>query len=187
MEQAESRRAARLRIATGFAVVLAVLIAVAIVSIRGAKADSGTERAAASAASVTPTPIERAQVTAPTPTATAEPAEVSKPAEPVAKSRPKKVLRKSLAKAQPSEIQRLSVAIGERGYEPSMLSAKTGTPIELTVAQGDGCAAGFLIPKLGVELDNSTGAATKKLGVLKAGDYRFTCSMGMVEGVLRVR
>lgn len=94
---------------------------------------------------------------------------------------------KAAAREKAPAVQELEVAIGDVGYEPSVLTAKAGTPIELTVGKGEGCAAGFLMPELGVEMDNSSGPATKNLGVLAAGDYRFTCAMEMVEGVLQVR
>lgn len=84
-------------------------------------------------------------------------------------------------------MQRLRIAIGDNGYEPDVLKADADRPIKITVEQGEGCAAGFLIPDLGVALDNSAGPASKKLGLLEPGDYRFTCGMEMVEGVLRVR
>lgn len=83
--------------------------------------------------------------------------------------------------------QRLSIRIGESGYEPSVVRASAGRPITLVVEQGEGCAAGFLMPSLGVAADNSSGPATVKLGTLKRGTYRFTCGMEMVEGKLVVR
>lgn len=84
-------------------------------------------------------------------------------------------------------VQRLAIRIGELGYEPAIVSAKAGTPIVLTVAQGDGCAAGFLIPQLGVAADNSIDDAEIELPALSAGTYRFTCGMEMVEGRLVVQ
>lgn len=84
-------------------------------------------------------------------------------------------------------VQRLVVGLGQFGYDPSTLTAKAGTPIQLTVAQGEGCAAGFLIPQLGIAADNTTGPAIVKLPALKPGRYRFTCGMEMVEGRLVVQ
>lgn len=83
-------------------------------------------------------------------------------------------------------LQRLSIGIGAAGYEPTVVRAAAGAPIRLTIAQGDGCAAGFLIPELGVSADNSSGDATVDLPALSAGTYRFTCGMEMVEGRLLV-
>lgn len=84
-------------------------------------------------------------------------------------------------------VQRLAIRIGELGYEPAVVSAKAGAPIVLTVAQGDGCAAGFLIPQLGIAADNSVDDAEVELPALPAGTYRFTCGMEMVEGRLVVQ
>ncbi|MBI5232610.1 MAG: cupredoxin domain-containing protein [Coriobacteriales bacterium] len=83
--------------------------------------------------------------------------------------------------------QRFKIAIGSVGYEPSVVNATAGSPIVLTVAQGEGCAAGFLMPDLGVNADNSAGDAKVDLGRVDRGTYRFTCGMGMVEGKLVVR
>ena len=83
--------------------------------------------------------------------------------------------------------QRFDIAIGTRGYEPSSITAGADRPIELTVAQGEGCAAGFLMPALGVEEDNSAGPVTVRLGRLEPGTYAFTCGMAMVTGKLIVR
>ena len=99
------------------------------------------------------------------------------------------VVAKPVAKRRQSSpsVQRLSIAIGATGYEPARLLAKAGVPTQLTVGKGEGCAAGFEIPSLGVHLDNSAGPAKAQLGALKAGQYRYTCSMGMVSGTLVVR
>lgn len=84
-------------------------------------------------------------------------------------------------------VQKFSIGLGDYGYEPTVVTAKAGTPIQLTVAQGEGCAAGFLIAELGVAADNSTRAAVVSLPALSPGTYRFTCGMEMVEGRLVVQ
>jgi len=94
---------------------------------------------------------------------------------------------KPVPKPAAASSQHLRIAIGSSGYEPSQLTASTGSPITLTVGKGDGCAAGFLMPELGIDADNSQGAVTLKLGKLKAGTYRFGCAMEMVGGQLIVR
>lgn len=82
--------------------------------------------------------------------------------------------------------QKLSIGIGDVGYEPAVVQASSGRPITLTVGRGEGCAAGFLMPELGITKDNTTGPVTFDLGRLKSGTYRFTCGMGMIEGKLVV-
>lgn len=79
------------------------------------------------------------------------------------------------------------IDIGDYGYEPAVVNAPAGAPIRLIVEKGEGCAAGFLIPELGIEADNTSGPATIDLGTPRAGTYRFTCGMEMVEGKLVVR
>ncbi len=160
MARVEARRLRAVRLAIGFAVpALLVLVVLTVSTI-----DSG---------------VSNAMRTASGPPATLPAPSVKSTLEPSPEP--------EQATATSSDVQRLNVAIGDVGYEPTVVPAKAGIPIELTVAQGDGCAAGFLIPKLGIEIDNSAAAVTRNLGILGAGDYRFTCSMQMVEGVLRVR
>ena len=96
---------------------------------------------------------------------------------------------KSVSKkpSTPAPSQKYTINIGETGYSPAVLEASSESPITLTVAQGEGCAAGFTIPALGIEKDNSSGPVTFSLGRLKAGTYRFACAMDMVEGTIVVR
>lgn len=91
------------------------------------------------------------------------------------------------APASKPVIQKLSINIGSAGYEPALVEAKADAPIELIVAQGEGCAAGFLMPDLGLTADNTAGPTTLALGKLEKGTYRFTCGMDMVEGHLVVQ
>jgi hypothetical protein len=99
------------------------------------------------------------------------------------------VVAQATAKAPPVvlEAQRLSIAIGSNGYEPSVVRASSDRPLVLSVGRGEGCAAGFLIPKLGVDSDNSTGPVTVDLGRVPTGEYQFSCGMEMVTGTLIVR
>lgn len=190
--RARGRRARRIR-GTAVAVV-AILLVSAVFAIGGLMlSDPGKD--------VSPEPIAATPVAVPrgyVPSASAPPedgppqtaAEASEPVAPaVAPNDPAPAVRQRppVADAASAAPQRLSIAIGQVGYEPSALEASAKSPIILTVGQGEGCAAGFVIPRLGLELDNSVGPVTKNLGVLAPGDYRFTCSMGMVEGILRVR
>ncbi len=158
MARAEVARLRTIKLAVGVAAVALLVVAALAVSIVG----SGAARAAE--------PVSEVPVATSFPrtarTSDAEPAQTSTPS---------------------PDVQQLRIAIGVAGYEPSVLSANAGAPIELTVAKGEGCAAGFRIPSLGIEIDNSTADASRDLGTLGAGDYRFTCAMEMVEGVLQVR
>jgi heme/copper-type cytochrome/quinol oxidase subunit 2 len=100
----------------------------------------------------------------------------------------RKAVAKSPARTTKSPSpQRFKIAIGDAGYEPSRITAKADSPITLTVGKGEGCAAGFTIPELGVNADNSSGSVTVRLGKLKSGSYTYMCAMGMVSGELVVR
>lgn len=143
------------------------------------------KRAATDTAAVAPS--GPAAVTAPAVTAVApSPKSARKPAAKQGGAR-KPQAQRVAAKPKVVSARHLSIAVGAAGYEPSRIEAPAGVPITLTVGKGEGCAAGFNIPGLGVHLDNSAGAATAKLGKLKRGTYTYVCSMGMVSGKLVVR
>jgi plastocyanin len=159
---------------------------------------------ASRAASDAPDVAVAAASTAPAPTApatrrvsTRRPATPRKPT--AAKARkPKPLVRpgsqaKPVAKVAaastktPPAPQSYHIRIGTVGYEPSTVKAHTGSPITLVVGKGQGCAAGFEMPSLGVSKDNSSGQVSIHLGRLKSGTYTFTCGMGMIAGQLVVR
>ena len=204
----ERARAARLRaslLAVGVLVAGAVLVGLGLFGLRASQARpapavSGGRASAASRSSLQPgadkvsardaKPTVAAAAAEPQVPAEAKPPSVSDSPKKTKSAAPKPVMVKPPSTAQkPAAVrtQRLAIAIGAAGYEPSRILASAGTPIALTVGKGQGCAAGFNIPKLGVHLDNSAGAVTTKLGKLKAGTYTYVCSMGMVSGKLVVR
>jgi plastocyanin domain-containing protein len=82
--------------------------------------------------------------------------------------------------------QQISIGFGPNGYDPATVPAEAGRPIELTVDQGFGCAAGFFLPELDVFADNTAGPATVELEPLEPGTYSFTCGMQMLRGSLVV-
>lgn len=146
------------------------------------------------AAAPTPDTASSPEPAVPTPAPRADaPPETQEPAEPTVKPAPEPAEPPAPPAPKPAEkkpqvtTQRFKIAIGARGYEPSSITAAADRPIELRVAQGEGCAAGFLMPALGVEEDNSTGPVTIRLGKLQSGSYTFTCGMAMVAGKLTVR
>jgi plastocyanin domain-containing protein len=71
--------------------------------------------------------------------------------------------------------------------EPSSVTVDAGRPVKITVAKGEGCAAGFYMPELGIEKDNSAGPVTFTLDPLDPGTYTYTCGMGMVSGSIVVK
>jgi plastocyanin len=92
----------------------------------------------------------------------------------------------SAPKPKPAAVQVVSIAIGASGYEPAAVSVRSGAPIRMTVGQGQGCAAGFLMPQLSISQDNSGGPISFDIGPLRPGTYTFTCGMGMITGRLVV-
>jgi plastocyanin domain-containing protein len=69
---------------------------------------------------------------------------------------------------------------------PTSGRATAGRPIELTIDQGFGCAAGFLLPELDTFAESTTGPATVQLEPLEPGTYTFTYGMQMLRGSLVV-
>lgn len=169
MRRAEAGRKKAIRFGVGLviATVAAVLVlAVAVIDRAGASARRPATVKVASLAESTPPSTPRSAA----PSAVAPSAKEAAP--PATELAP--------------ETQTLWLAIGDAGYEPSALNAKAGVPIEITVERGEGCAAGFLIPELGVSADNSLGPVTVRLGALDPGSYQFSCGMEMVTGTLVV-
>lgn len=192
--RAHSRRSRRVR-ATATFVALLTLVSTGFV----AAGVLGTGRRAAASvqpidavAATGPSSEEASAVVPPQDAApsTAESIPAAEPTPAAAASTPNvpaKSAAKAVIKKQASATQHLTVRIGDYGYEPSRLAASSASPISLTVGKGEGCAAGFVLPELGIELDNSQGPVTKSLGQLDPGTYRFNCAMGMVEGTLVVK
>jgi hypothetical protein len=178
-------------------VVGAVALATRPASGRAAPAFATASSAVAAAPAAAPAPAGDLAASAKAPAGAtapraARPPTAAKPAPKAAPAAaaPKAPKRKPAAKTavvSAGKVQRFTIAIGAKGYAPSRIVAKAGTPIVLTVGKGEGCAAGFDMPKLGVHIDNSAGSASAELGALKAGSYQYTCSMGMVTGELVVR
>ncbi len=162
-------------------------------AVRSAQAAASRNAVAAAA------PLPAVAATLPVVSAAPVAAPVAGPAAAVAKE-PKVATATKTPRATPSQQprrrvvrpiaaapQRFSIRIGRTGYEPSVVSASSKSPITLSVGKGQGCAAGFVMPSLGIQKDNSQGTVTFSLGKLKPGTYRFNCAMGMVSGRLVVR
>ena len=86
--------------------------------------------------------------------------------------------------ASSGSVQRVRIAIGGSGFVPSVVTVSAARPVVLSVGRGQGCAAGFLIRKLGINKDNSGGPVSISLGRVAAGSYQFSCGMEMVTGTL---
>lgn len=185
LRRAERERRQILAASASVALALAIIGVVAAVAIgRAAPPDSEPRRSAKLALEpATPAPDPAAVSAEETAPGIEAPEEKTQPA-PETPTSPQAPA--ATVKPKP-ELQRFSVGIGQYGYDPEVITAKAGVPIKLTVAQGEGCAAGFLMPSLRVDADNSAGPAVVDLPALEPGSYQFTCGMAMVAGTLVVR
>lgn len=85
--------------------------------------------------------------------------------------------------------QEVSLDVNSNGYSPSQITLKKGVPTKVTLKTKDtySCAIAFRIPalKLGINL-KPTGEELINLPSLGKGEYLYTCSMGMYQGVFKV-
>lgn len=204
LERAERNRARAIRIGTAVgALAGVVLVASLVFGVTRGQATASTEDpsfgSAAQSISVSPTPSESSIGASPAaePSYTAE-AELALPTEATVRKAAKTTPKSGPAEPEPEsgpapaedpkpKAQRFRIGLGATGYEPSVVNAESGAPIVLSIEQGEGCAAGFLIPDLSVSADNSDSDATVKLADVDPGTYAFTCGMGMVSGKLIVK
>lgn len=118
--------------------------------------------------------------------ASAAPTEPADPG-PATPEPPKPAAKKAKPKPNAPTAQNVRIGFGDAGYSPSTVTASAASPLKLSVDQGEGCAAGFLIPALNISADNSAGPITIDLGKVPAGSYQFSCGMEMVTGTLIVK
>jgi len=83
------------------------------------------------------------------------------------------------------DVQRISVD-ASAGYNPNVIRATAGIPIEITFSQGSGCMAEVMSRDLGFFEDLTAGPKTISLPALTAGEYGFSCGMEMVFGTIVV-
>jgi len=84
-------------------------------------------------------------------------------------------------------VQRISIDLSKGSYDPTIVIAKAGLPLEITFGQGSGCLARVLVPDFGVDQDLTSGPAVVRLPAMTAGEYGFSCGMRMVFGKIVVR
>lgn len=89
--------------------------------------------------------------------------------------------------ASDGKTQRISVGTSQGFWDPSVIHAVAGVPLEITFAEGRGCLASVLIPDFGIDQDLRAGGAVVKLPAMKAGSYEFSCGMEMVYGKIVVQ
>lgn len=86
--------------------------------------------------------------------------------------------------AEDGSVQRIAVA-DEGGFDPFLIRAAAGIPIEIDFAPGTECRTSVKFPGLNVEQDISKGG-TVALPALEPGNYTIACSQDGNEGTLIV-
>ena len=83
----------------------------------------------------------------------------------------------------------VKINVQNSGYSPAQVRAPADQPIQLVLTTNNtqSCSRSFMIPALGIQqLLPTTGEKTLNIPAQKAGSIlRFTCSMGMYNGVIR--
>ncbi|OGH02941.1 MAG: hypothetical protein A2798_00745 [Candidatus Levybacteria bacterium RIFCSPHIGHO2_01_FULL_37_17] len=86
-------------------------------------------------------------------------------------------------------VQKISINVESFGYKPDSITLREGVPTELSLITNNtySCSIAFRIPALNIGVNlQPTGEEKVNLPKLKKGNYLFTCSMGMYQGVFRV-
>lgn len=86
-------------------------------------------------------------------------------------------------------IQQVYINVEPFGYKPDSIILKQGVPTSLTLKTNNtySCAIAFRIPALGIGVNlQPTGEELIKIPPLKKGNYIYTCSMGMYQGIFKV-
>lgn len=85
-----------------------------------------------------------------------------------------------------SGVQRISVDVSNGYFDPTVIRASAGIPLELTFGEGSGCMAQVAFPEFDIVKDLTRGGAAVELPALEPGEYGFSCGMSMVFGSLVV-
>jgi plastocyanin domain-containing protein len=94
------------------------------------------------------------------------------------------------AAPDPRNAQVVEIAVTSKGFEPSVVTVKPGTPVKLVVTRRTErtCATEIVMKDFGVHqplpLEKPVTVVVSPKG---PGQYRFACGMDMVAGVLKVQ
>jgi hypothetical protein len=83
-------------------------------------------------------------------------------------------------------VQRITVDSASGVYDPNVIVAKPGVPLEITFKPGIGCLSAVLVPRFSIQQDIQSGAVVK-VPAMQPGEYPFSCGMRMVFGKIVVR
>lgn len=90
-----------------------------------------------------------------------------------------------LEMADDGSVQRIAVADNGQRFDPYLMIAKAGVPIEIEFAPGTECRVAVKFPDIGVAQDIAQGGVVA-LPALEPGDYQIACSGDGHEGTLIV-
>lgn len=84
-------------------------------------------------------------------------------------------------------VQKIAVDTSSGSFNPNVIKAKAGVPIEIAFSQsGGGCLSGVFFPDFNINEDLTSGGKTVKLPALEKGEYTFYCQMQMVSATIVV-
>lgn len=84
------------------------------------------------------------------------------------------------------DSQSIDIDLSAGYYQPNVIKLTAGVPAKVTFGQSSGCTAQVMSEQLGFFEDLTTGPVTVELPALEAGEYEFSCGMGMVFGKIVV-
>jgi hypothetical protein len=84
-------------------------------------------------------------------------------------------------------VQRISIDVSQGFFNPTVIDATAGVPLEIAFGQGEGCVSAVLIPDFGVSQDLTRGGAVVKLPAMTPGEHSFSCGMRMQFGKIVVK
>jgi len=94
------------------------------------------------------------------------------------------------AKRKPPAVQRVTVALTEKGYEPTNLKLRRGVPARVTFIRKVSATCGTQIVITDYDIKRALPLNEPVLVEFtpkKSGTFAFTCGMGMLRGSLIVR
>jgi plastocyanin domain-containing protein len=87
-------------------------------------------------------------------------------------------------------VQKVTVALTEKGYEPTSLKLRRGVPAQVTFIRkvSATCGTQIVIPDYEIKRDLPLNESVLvRFTPKKSGDFSFSCGMGMLRGSLIVR
>ena len=92
--------------------------------------------------------------------------------------------------AQPAPADAIRINVSSSGYEPSQIAVERGRTVKLLFYRTDGqnCASTVVFPQLNITRELPVNQAVViELTPERAGEFTFTCGMGMYKGLLVVQ